>query len=85
MKNTFSGDSLVTLIGNTACPPQPHPPEMTFCRTQMMTKHPTVKAVTIDKLANEYGAMHFNKSLAHYVAKVTLPANTTITARQLKD
>ncbi|KAG2061351.1 hypothetical protein BDR06DRAFT_946787 [Suillus hirtellus] len=51
----------------------------------MMTKHPTVKAVTIDKLVNEYGAMHFNKSLARYVAKVTLPPNTTITARQLED
>ncbi|KAG2124273.1 hypothetical protein BD769DRAFT_1628794 [Suillus cothurnatus] len=73
------------LIGNTAHPPQPRPPEMTCHCTQTMTKHPTVKAVTIDKLVNEYGAMHFNESLARYVAKVTLPANTTITARQLED
>ncbi|KAG2054587.1 hypothetical protein BDR06DRAFT_989477 [Suillus hirtellus] len=73
------------LIGNTACPPQPRAPEMTFRHTQTMTKHPTVKAVTIDKLANEYGATHFNESLARYVAKVTLPPNTTITARQLED
>ncbi|KAG1761075.1 hypothetical protein EDD22DRAFT_986934 [Suillus occidentalis] len=73
------------LIGNTARPPQPRPPEMTFRCTQTMTKHPTVKAVTIDKLANEYGATHFNESLARYVAKVTLPPNTTITARQLED
>ncbi|KAG2029300.1 hypothetical protein BDR03DRAFT_936855 [Suillus americanus] len=73
------------LIGNTARPHQPRPPEMTFRRTQTMTKHPTVKAVTTDRVVNEYGAMHFNKSLARYVAKVTLPANTTITARQLED
>ncbi|KAG1729302.1 hypothetical protein EDD22DRAFT_982670 [Suillus occidentalis] len=38
--------------------------QMTFRCTQTMTKHPTVKAVTIDKLANEYGATHFNESLA---------------------
>ncbi|KAG2738946.1 hypothetical protein P692DRAFT_20882431 [Suillus brevipes Sb2] len=73
------------LIGNTARPHQPRPPEMTFCRTQTMTKHPTVKAVTTDKVVNEYGTTHFNESLARYVAKVTLPANTTVTARQLED
>ncbi|KAG2352799.1 hypothetical protein BDR07DRAFT_1475000 [Suillus spraguei] len=73
------------LIGNTACPHQPRPPEMTFRRTQTMTKHPTVKAVTTDRVVNEYGATHFNESLARYVAKVTLPANTTVTARQLED
>ncbi|KAG1721770.1 uncharacterized protein EDB91DRAFT_1274897 [Suillus paluster] len=28
----------------------PHPPEMSFCRTQTMTKHPTIKAVTLDKI-----------------------------------
>ncbi|KAG2046998.1 hypothetical protein BDR06DRAFT_985351 [Suillus hirtellus] len=66
------------LIKNTAHPHhQPHPPEMTFCHTQMMTKHPTIKAVTLDKVANEYGATHFNES--------TLPVNTAVTARQLKD
>ncbi|KAG2351167.1 hypothetical protein BDR07DRAFT_1476096 [Suillus spraguei] len=73
------------LIGNTARPHQPHPPEMTFRHTQMMTKHPTVKAVTTDRVVNEYGTTHFNESLARYVAKVTLPANTTVTARQLED
>ncbi|KAG2365216.1 hypothetical protein BDR07DRAFT_1470512 [Suillus spraguei] len=73
------------LIGNTARPHQPRPPKMTFHRTQTMTKHPTVKAVTMDRVVNEYGATHFDESLAHYVAKVTLPANTTVTARQLED
>ncbi|KAG1829553.1 hypothetical protein DFJ58DRAFT_719679 [Suillus subalutaceus] len=74
------------LIGNDTCPHhQPHPPEMTFCHTQTMMKHPTIKAVTLDKVVNKYGTTHFNASLAHYVAKVTLPANTTVMARQLED
>ncbi|KAG2047073.1 hypothetical protein BDR06DRAFT_985326 [Suillus hirtellus] len=74
------------LIKNTAHPHhQPRPPEMTFHRTQTMTKHPTIKAVTLDKVANEYGATHFNECLTHYVAKATLPVNTAVTARQLKD
>ncbi|KAG2361073.1 hypothetical protein BDR07DRAFT_1451775 [Suillus spraguei] len=46
------------LIGNTARPHQPCPPEMTF-----------LKAVTTDRVVNEYGPTHFNKSLARYVAK----------------
>ncbi|KAG1836595.1 hypothetical protein C8R48DRAFT_623187 [Suillus tomentosus] len=74
------------LIENTARPHhQPRPPEMTFRRTQTMTKHPTIKAVTLDKVTNEYGATHFNECLAHYVAKATLPVNTAVTARQLED
>jgi hypothetical protein len=51
----------------------------------MMMKHPTIKAVTLDKVVNEYDATHFNESLTHYVAKATLPTNTTVTARQFKD
>ncbi|KAG1869332.1 hypothetical protein DFJ58DRAFT_723179 [Suillus subalutaceus] len=55
------------LIGNDARPHhQPHPPEMTFRHTQTMTKHPTIKAVTLDKVVNEYGAMHFNESLTFF-------------------
>ncbi|KAG1735802.1 hypothetical protein EDB19DRAFT_1830152 [Suillus lakei] len=50
-----------------------------------MTKHPIFKAVTLDKVMNKYGAVHFCESLARYVAKATLPANTTITARQFED
>lgn len=74
------------LVENTARPHhQPRPPEMTFRRTQTMTKHPTIKAVTLDKVANEYGATHFNECLARYVAKATLPVNTAVTARQLED
>ncbi|KAG1894665.1 uncharacterized protein F5891DRAFT_1254818 [Suillus fuscotomentosus] len=74
------------LIENTAHPHhQPCPPEMTFHHTQTMTKHPTIKAVTLDKVANEYGATHFDECLACYVAKATLPVNTAVTARQLED
>ncbi|KAG1846018.1 hypothetical protein F4604DRAFT_1595196 [Suillus subluteus] len=61
------------------------PPEMSFRRIQTMTKHPSVKAVKLDKIVDEYGAMYFRESLAHYVAKATLPANTTVTPQQLED
>ncbi|KAG1731114.1 uncharacterized protein EDB91DRAFT_1238998 [Suillus paluster] len=75
------------LIAGTTCHPHhhPRPPKMSFCRTQTMTKHPTIKAVTLDKVTNEYGATYFRESLARYVVKATLPANTTITSRQLED
>ncbi|KAG1853124.1 hypothetical protein F4604DRAFT_1933418 [Suillus subluteus] len=32
----------------------PQPPEMSFCCTQTMMKHPSIKAVTLDKIVNEY-------------------------------
>jgi hypothetical protein len=63
----------------------PRPPEMSFCRIQTMAKHPSVKAVTLEKLANEYGATYFCESLTCFVVKATLPPNTTITSRQLED
>jgi hypothetical protein len=74
------------LAGTTHHPHHhPQPPEMTFCRTQTMTKHPSVKAVTMDKIVNEYGATYFRKSLTRCIAKASLPINTTITPRQLED
>ncbi|KAG1837634.1 hypothetical protein DFJ58DRAFT_718846 [Suillus subalutaceus] len=63
----------------------PRPPEMSFCCTQTMAKHLSVKAVTLEKLANKYGATYFCKSLACFVVKATLPLNTTIPSRQLED
>ncbi|KAG2364923.1 hypothetical protein BDR07DRAFT_1449989 [Suillus spraguei] len=63
----------------------PQPLEMSFHRTQTMTKHPSVKAVTLDKIVNEYGATYFRESFTHYIAKATLPVNTTVTSRQLED
>ncbi|KAG2107749.1 hypothetical protein DEU56DRAFT_717937, partial [Suillus clintonianus] len=75
------------LIAGTAHHPgrQPRPPEMSFRRTQTMSKHPSIKAVTLDKVVNEYGATYFRESLACYVVKATLPTNTTIRPRQLED
>ncbi|KAG2136520.1 uncharacterized protein EDB93DRAFT_1303272 [Suillus bovinus] len=43
------------------------PPDMTFRREQVMTKHPTAKAVSIQKLVEDYGATHFREALAHYI------------------
>ncbi|KAG1822148.1 hypothetical protein DFJ58DRAFT_720133 [Suillus subalutaceus] len=62
------------LSGSTPHPPHYHlcPPEMSFCCTQTMTKHPSVKAVTLDKVVNEYGATYFCESLAHYVKWVSV-------------
>ncbi|KAG1849692.1 hypothetical protein DFJ58DRAFT_716907 [Suillus subalutaceus] len=57
----------------------PRPPEMSFCRTQTMTKLPSTNSQT------EYGATYFRKSLARFIVKATLPPNTTITSRQLED
>jgi hypothetical protein len=63
---------------------QTRPPDMSFCRTQVMTKHPTVKAITFDKIKSDYGTPYFCESLARYIAKAALPANTTVTPAQLE-
>ncbi|KAG1814167.1 hypothetical protein DFJ58DRAFT_740000 [Suillus subalutaceus] len=49
---------------------EPHhscPPNMTFHRLQTMTKHPTAKAVSIDKLIEDYSATYFCEALARYI------------------
>ncbi|KAG1872987.1 hypothetical protein DFJ58DRAFT_713562 [Suillus subalutaceus] len=46
------------LSGHQTCPP-----DMSFCRTQVMMKHPTLKAVTIDKIKSDYGALYFANHL----------------------
>ncbi|KAG2123739.1 hypothetical protein DEU56DRAFT_745168 [Suillus clintonianus] len=33
-----------------------------------MTKHPSMRAVSIQKLIEDYGATHFRDALAHYIA-----------------
>ncbi|KAG2743481.1 hypothetical protein P692DRAFT_201886479 [Suillus brevipes Sb2] len=63
---------------------QTRPPDMSFCRTQVMTKHPTVKAITFDKIKSDYGTPYFCESLARYIAKAALPVNTTVTPAQLE-
>ncbi|KAG2337294.1 hypothetical protein BDR05DRAFT_978558 [Suillus weaverae] len=73
-------------LGGTESYPghQTCPPDMLFCHTQVMTKHPTVKAITIDKIKSDYGALYFRESLAHYITKAALPVNATVTPAQLE-
>ncbi|KAG1879758.1 hypothetical protein F4604DRAFT_1879992 [Suillus subluteus] len=49
------------------------PPDMTHCRVQVMTKHPSAKAVSIQKLVDDYGATHFREALACYIARHNSP------------
>ncbi|KAG2080267.1 hypothetical protein BD769DRAFT_1634235 [Suillus cothurnatus] len=44
------------------------PPDMTFSCELVMTKHPSTKAVSIQKLVEDYGATHFCEALACYIA-----------------
>ncbi|KAG1743776.1 hypothetical protein EDD22DRAFT_982113 [Suillus occidentalis] len=46
------------------------PPDMTFRRLQSVSKHPTAKAVSIDKLIEDYGATYFREALAHYITQL---------------
>ncbi|KAG1794381.1 uncharacterized protein HD556DRAFT_1431983 [Suillus plorans] len=66
---------------------QTRPPDMSFGRSQTMTKHPTLKAITFDKIKSDYGAPYFRESLARYIARVRLSfvnQNTMITPAQLE-
>ncbi|KAG1733538.1 hypothetical protein EDB19DRAFT_1830919 [Suillus lakei] len=42
---------------------------MTFGREQVMTKHPSAKSVSLEKLTTDYGTTHFQDALAHYIAQ----------------
>ncbi|KAG1746060.1 hypothetical protein EDD22DRAFT_981986 [Suillus occidentalis] len=46
------------------------PPDMTFHRLQSVSKHPTAKAVSIDKLIEDYGATYFREALARYITQL---------------
>ncbi|KAG2131435.1 uncharacterized protein EDB93DRAFT_1323215 [Suillus bovinus] len=46
------------------------PPDMTFHWLQKMTKHPSAKAVNIDKLVKDYGTTYFCEVLAHYITQL---------------
>ncbi|KAG2341299.1 hypothetical protein BDR05DRAFT_949884 [Suillus weaverae] len=43
------------------------PPDMTFHQEQVMTKHPTAKAVSFQKMVEDYGATHFREALARFI------------------
>jgi hypothetical protein len=42
---------------------------MTFSCEQVMTKHPSTKSVSLEKLATDYGATHFRNALAHFITQ----------------
>ncbi|KAG2160171.1 uncharacterized protein EDB93DRAFT_1237363 [Suillus bovinus] len=47
------------------------PPDMSFRRLQTMTKHPSAKAINIDKLIEDYGATYFHEALARYITQLS--------------
>jgi hypothetical protein len=53
------------------------------CRTRIikMTQHPTVKAVSFNTLAEKYGAVEFQDTLADYIAQVNHPGASAATLR----
>lgn len=53
------------------------PPDMQYAREYKMTKHPSVKAATIDSLRDNYGASFFWAALARYIVLHTRPDTTT--------
>ncbi|KAG1810876.1 uncharacterized protein BJ212DRAFT_1448568 [Suillus subaureus] len=54
--------------GHQSEPYHSHPSDMTFRCELVMTRHPSAKAVSIQKLVEDYGATHFCEALAHYIA-----------------
>ncbi|KAG1840328.1 hypothetical protein C8R48DRAFT_679620 [Suillus tomentosus] len=48
-------------------PYRSRPLDMTFRCEQVMTKHPTAKAVSIQKLVEDYSATHSREALARYI------------------
>ncbi|KIJ12606.1 hypothetical protein PAXINDRAFT_14528 [Paxillus involutus ATCC 200175] len=48
-------------------------PSMQYLREFKMTKHPSVKAVPIDRVVESYGAQHFRAALARFVVLQTRP------------
>ena len=50
-------------------------------RYPRMTRHPTVKAVSFEVLAERYGAMEFQDALADYIAKVNNPGASAAVLR----
>ncbi|KAG1821445.1 hypothetical protein EV424DRAFT_1539024 [Suillus variegatus] len=65
-------------------PHHPHPPDLHFDRTQQLTKHPSAKAVPIQKLITDYGATYFRQALTRYIAQQQNP-NEVITRQRLEN
>jgi hypothetical protein len=76
MQPLSGGDS--TTIGRQRgiwCPPKAQ------LRHHKMTKHPTLKAVSFETLAEQYGASEFQDALADYIARINHPGASAATLR----
>lgn len=63
---------------------QPRPPQLSFDRTQMMTKHPSAKAVSFQSLVSDYGATYFREALARYITQQN-HSDEFLSRRRLED
>lgn len=62
-------------LDGDCAPRQAHPPDLHFNRTQKMTKHPSAKSVSIQKLITDYGATYFREAFARYIIQQQNPDN----------
>ena len=61
--------------------PTPIGPPQAHSRTLKMTRNPSVKKVTFDSLAENYGAIDFQDALADFIAQVTHPGTSASALR----
>ncbi|KAG2124860.1 hypothetical protein DEU56DRAFT_963130 [Suillus clintonianus] len=71
--------------GRESVPHHPRPPDMSFRREQVMTKHPSAKAVSLQKLVNDYGATYFREALARYIARLNCSPHHVPRGQELDD
>ena len=58
-------------------PPPPRPPPcLVYARELRMTKHPSVRGVSLESLRTDYKAIFFEAALAHFVAQYQNPGYT---------
>ncbi|KAG2345891.1 hypothetical protein BDR05DRAFT_1012129 [Suillus weaverae] len=65
-------------------PHHPRPPDLSYDCTQTLTKHPSAKAVSIQRLISDYGATYFREALARYIAQQN-HFDETLSHRRLED
>ena len=63
--------------------PRPIGPPQPVARCIKMALHPSSKAVSFDSLANSYGAVDFQDTLANFIAQTNHPEASAITLRGL--
>ncbi|KAG1747466.1 hypothetical protein EDB19DRAFT_1894049 [Suillus lakei] len=62
----------------------PRPPDLSFDRTQTLTKHPSARAVSFQCLISDYSATYFHEALTRYVAQQN-HLDELLSHRRLKD